>query len=171
MIVLRYICKESSIFRLEMWEILSISPANMNEKHSHLELESTEQNIVSSAFAHPTSFFYKNKSCRFSFSLYYRGIWLVSHFIRSHMKKIMLLITWAEIILIFFYIMITVIIGFFVLSSYHIAEKKIPSIHGFTNGIKLEQFIFDAFTYAPSMSLFEVIFPPLASILPYILLF
>lgn len=86
-----------------MWEILSISPADMNEKHSHLELESTEQNIVSSAFAHPTaSFFYKNKSCRFSFSLYYRGMWLVSHFIGSHMKKIMLLITWAEIILNFF---------------------------------------------------------------------
>ncbi|XP_078175680.1 UDP-N-acetylglucosamine diphosphorylase 1-like isoform X1 [Carex rostrata] len=42
-------------------------------------------------------------------------------------------------------------------SIYHIAEKKIPSIHGFTNGIKLEQFIFDAFTYAPSMSLFEIL--------------
>ncbi|KAJ4763472.1 UDP-N-acetylglucosamine pyrophosphorylase [Rhynchospora pubera] len=41
-------------------------------------------------------------------------------------------------------------------SIYHIAEKKIPSIHGFTMGIKLEQFIFDAFTYAPSMALFEI---------------
>ncbi|PKA62801.1 UDP-N-acetylglucosamine diphosphorylase 1 [Apostasia shenzhenica] len=42
-------------------------------------------------------------------------------------------------------------------SIYHIAEKKIPSIHGFTMGIKLEHFIFDAFAYAPSMVLFEVL--------------
>lgn len=42
-------------------------------------------------------------------------------------------------------------------SIYHIAEKKIPSIHGLTMGVKLEQFIFDAFTYTPSMSLFEVV--------------
>ncbi|THU56996.1 hypothetical protein C4D60_Mb11t23090 [Musa balbisiana] len=41
-------------------------------------------------------------------------------------------------------------------SIYHLAEKKIPSIHGFTIGFKLEQFIFDAFAYAPSMALFEV---------------
>ncbi|KAJ3693518.1 hypothetical protein LUZ60_008998 [Juncus effusus] len=42
-------------------------------------------------------------------------------------------------------------------SVYHIAEKKIPSIHGLTMGIKLEQFIFDAFAYAPSVALFEVL--------------
>lgn len=41
-------------------------------------------------------------------------------------------------------------------SVYHLAEKKIPSIHGFTKGLKLEQFIFDAFTYSPSTALFEV---------------
>ncbi|KAJ6963183.1 UDP-N-acetylglucosamine diphosphorylase 1-like [Populus alba x Populus x berolinensis] len=35
-------------------------------------------------------------------------------------------------------------------------EKKIPSIHGGTMGLKLEQFIFDAFPYAPSTALFEV---------------
>lgn len=40
--------------------------------------------------------------------------------------------------------------------SYHLAEKKIPSIHGHTLGYKLEQFIFDAFPYAPSTALFEV---------------
>ncbi|KAK9989439.1 hypothetical protein SO802_029678 [Lithocarpus litseifolius] len=39
---------------------------------------------------------------------------------------------------------------------YHLAEKKIPSIHGHTMGLKLEQFIFDAFPYAPSTALFEV---------------
>lgn len=45
--------------------------------------------------------------------------------------------------------------------SYHLAEKKIPSIHGYTMGLKLEQFIFDAFPYAPSTALFEVItYPP-----------
>ncbi|CAN1225497.1 UDP-N-acetylglucosamine diphosphorylase 1 [Linum grandiflorum] len=42
-------------------------------------------------------------------------------------------------------------------STYHLAEKKIPSIHGFTMGYKLEQFIFDAFPYAPSTALFEVL--------------
>lgn len=42
--------------------------------------------------------------------------------------------------------------------SYHLAEKKIPSIHGHTMGLKLEQFIFDAFPYAPSTALFEVTF-------------
>ncbi|KAL1833869.1 hypothetical protein DCAR_0104003 [Daucus carota subsp. sativus] len=42
-------------------------------------------------------------------------------------------------------------------SIYHLAEKKIPSIHGYTMGYKLEQFIFDAFPYAPSMTLFEVL--------------
>lgn len=41
-------------------------------------------------------------------------------------------------------------------TRYHLAEKKIPSIHGFTTGLKLEQFIFDAFTYSPSTALFEV---------------
>lgn len=41
--------------------------------------------------------------------------------------------------------------------SYHLAEKKIPSIHGHTMGYKLEQFIFDAFPYTPSTALFEVI--------------
>lgn len=40
--------------------------------------------------------------------------------------------------------------------SYHLAEKKIPSIHGFTMGLKLEQFIFDAFPYAPTTALYEV---------------
>ncbi|PSS11090.1 UDP-N-acetylglucosamine diphosphorylase [Actinidia chinensis var. chinensis] len=42
-------------------------------------------------------------------------------------------------------------------SIYHLAEKKIPSIHGQTMGCKLEQFIFDAFPYAPSTALFEVL--------------
>ncbi|XP_072963279.1 UDP-N-acetylglucosamine diphosphorylase 2 [Typha angustifolia] len=42
-------------------------------------------------------------------------------------------------------------------SIYHLAEKKIPSIHGMTVGLKLEQFIFDAFAYAPSTALFEVL--------------
>ncbi|XP_071735498.1 UDP-N-acetylglucosamine diphosphorylase 1-like [Rutidosis leptorrhynchoides] len=42
-------------------------------------------------------------------------------------------------------------------SIYHLAEKKIPSIHGQTVGYKLEQFIFDAFPYAPSTALFEVL--------------
>ncbi|XP_010941682.1 UDP-N-acetylglucosamine diphosphorylase 2 isoform X1 [Elaeis guineensis] len=42
-------------------------------------------------------------------------------------------------------------------SIYHLAEKKIPSIHGYTIGLKLEQFIFDAFAYAPSTALFEVL--------------
>ncbi|KAE7995916.1 hypothetical protein FH972_000676 [Carpinus fangiana] len=42
-------------------------------------------------------------------------------------------------------------------SIYHLAEKKIPSIHGQTMGLKLEQFIFDAFPYAPSTALFEVL--------------
>ncbi|KAF8390883.1 hypothetical protein HHK36_023182 [Tetracentron sinense] len=42
-------------------------------------------------------------------------------------------------------------------SIFHLAEKKILSIHGYTLGLKLEQFIFDAFTYAPSTSLFEVL--------------
>lgn len=44
--------------------------------------------------------------------------------------------------------------------SYHLAEKKIASIHGQTAGLKLEQFIFDAFPYAPSTALFEVLFNP-----------
>ncbi|KAL3523087.1 hypothetical protein ACH5RR_015921 [Cinchona calisaya] len=42
-------------------------------------------------------------------------------------------------------------------SVYHLAEKNIPSIHGHTLGYKLEQFIFDAFPYAPSTALFEVL--------------
>ncbi|KAJ0240035.1 UDP-N-acetylglucosamine diphosphorylase 2 [Hirschfeldia incana] len=42
-------------------------------------------------------------------------------------------------------------------SIYHVAEKKIPSINGFIEGVKLEQFIFDSFPYAPSTALFEVL--------------
>ncbi|CAL9235572.1 unnamed protein product [Arabidopsis halleri] len=42
-------------------------------------------------------------------------------------------------------------------SVYHLAEKKIPSINGDTVGLKLEQFIFDCFPYAPSTALFEVL--------------
>lgn len=42
--------------------------------------------------------------------------------------------------------------------SYHLAEKKIPSVHGSAIGLKLEQFIFDAFAYSPSTALFEVHF-------------
>ncbi|XP_058731262.1 UDP-N-acetylglucosamine diphosphorylase 1-like [Vicia villosa] len=42
-------------------------------------------------------------------------------------------------------------------SIYHLAEKKIPSVHGYTMGLKLEQFIFDAFPYAPTTALFEVL--------------
>ncbi|KAL1194758.1 UDP-N-acetylglucosamine diphosphorylase 2 [Cardamine amara subsp. amara] len=42
-------------------------------------------------------------------------------------------------------------------SVYHLAEKKIPSINGETVGLKLEQFIFDSFPYAPSTALFEVL--------------
>ncbi|CAA7394299.1 unnamed protein product [Spirodela intermedia] len=41
-------------------------------------------------------------------------------------------------------------------SIYHLAEKKIHSVLGFTTGFKLEQFVFDAFTYAPSTALFEI---------------
>ncbi|KAG2326760.1 hypothetical protein Bca4012_035672 [Brassica carinata] len=42
-------------------------------------------------------------------------------------------------------------------SIYHVAEKKIPSVNGFIEGVKLEQFIFDSFPYAPSTALFEVL--------------
>ncbi|CAN7093603.1 UDP-N-acetylglucosamine diphosphorylase 1 [Brassica rapa] len=42
-------------------------------------------------------------------------------------------------------------------SVYHLAEKKIPSMNGYTMGLKLEQFIFDSFLYAPSTALFEVL--------------
>ncbi|KAI4364994.1 hypothetical protein MLD38_021021 [Melastoma candidum] len=42
-------------------------------------------------------------------------------------------------------------------SIFQLAEKIIPSIHGHTVGLKLEQFIFDAFPYAPSTALFEVL--------------
>ncbi|CAH8357993.1 unnamed protein product [Eruca vesicaria subsp. sativa] len=42
-------------------------------------------------------------------------------------------------------------------SIYHVAEKKIPSINGVIEGVKLEQFIFDCFPYAPSTALFEVL--------------
>ncbi|GMH27758.1 hypothetical protein Nepgr_029601 [Nepenthes gracilis] len=42
-------------------------------------------------------------------------------------------------------------------SIYHLAEKKIPCTNGYTTGLKLEQFIFDAFTYAPSTALYEVV--------------
>lgn len=46
---------------------------------------------------------------------------------------------------------------FFFFGSYHLAEKKIPSMNGYTMGLKLEQFIFDSFPYAPSTALFEVL--------------
>ncbi|KAL9680495.1 hypothetical protein QQ045_018374 [Rhodiola kirilowii] len=42
-------------------------------------------------------------------------------------------------------------------SIYHLAEKTIATVHGNTPGLKLEQFIFDAFTYAPSTALFEIL--------------
>nr|CAB3480354.1 unnamed protein product [Digitaria exilis] len=42
-------------------------------------------------------------------------------------------------------------------SIYHLAEKRIPSVHGYTSGLKLEQFIFDVFNYSPSTALFEVL--------------
>eukprot|EP01018_Ginkgo_biloba_P029263 Gb_31964 [translate_table: standard] len=42
-------------------------------------------------------------------------------------------------------------------SIYHLAEKKMPSVEGPTLGVKLEQFVFDAIPYAPSMVLFEVL--------------
>lgn len=44
----------------------------------------------------------------------------------------------------------------FSVCSYHCAHKKIPSVDGVVDGIKLEQYIFDAFPYAPSVGLFEV---------------
>ncbi|KAA3482138.1 UDP-N-acetylglucosamine diphosphorylase 2-like [Gossypium australe] len=47
--------------------------------------------------------------------------------------------------------------NYFMFFSYHLAETKIPSIHGYTMGLKLEQFIFDAFPYAPSTALFEIL--------------
>ncbi|XP_024532253.1 UDP-N-acetylglucosamine diphosphorylase 2 [Selaginella moellendorffii] len=42
-------------------------------------------------------------------------------------------------------------------SIYHVAEKTIPSADGPVQGIKLEQYIFDAFPYAPSVAIFEVV--------------
>ncbi|CAD6341650.1 unnamed protein product [Miscanthus lutarioriparius] len=45
-------------------------------------------------------------------------------------------------------------------SIYHLAEKRIPSVHGYTSGLKLEQFIFDVFNYSPSTALFESLFTP-----------
>eukprot|EP00246_Nothoceros_aenigmaticus_P005204 TRINITY_DN17094_c0_g1_i1.p1 TRINITY_DN17094_c0_g1~~TRINITY_DN17094_c0_g1_i1.p1 ORF type:complete len:482 (+),score=72.96 TRINITY_DN17094_c0_g1_i1:287-1732(+) len=42
-------------------------------------------------------------------------------------------------------------------SIYHCAYKRIPSVDGVVDGIKLEQYIFDAFPYAPSVGLFEVL--------------
>ncbi|KAI4982615.1 hypothetical protein ZWY2020_023107, partial [Hordeum vulgare] len=42
-------------------------------------------------------------------------------------------------------------------SVYHLAQKTIPSFHGYTMGLKLEQFIFDAFNYSASTTLFEVL--------------
>ncbi|CAA6658141.1 unnamed protein product [Spirodela intermedia] len=50
-------------------------------------------------------------------------------------------------------------------SIYHLAEKKIHSVLGFTTGFKLEQFVFDAFTYAPSTALFELRYPDSARLL------
>eukprot|EP00850_Spirogloea_muscicola_P016990 SM000142S00504 [mRNA] locus=s142:47619:52116:+ [translate_table: standard] len=41
-------------------------------------------------------------------------------------------------------------------SKYHVAMKKILSVDGVVDGIKLEQFVFDVFSHAPSMALFEV---------------
>ncbi|KAH7277566.1 hypothetical protein KP509_39G057300 [Ceratopteris richardii] len=42
-------------------------------------------------------------------------------------------------------------------SIHHVAEKKITSIEGTVDGIKLEQFIFDVFPYSSSIALFEVL--------------
>ncbi|MCO5557784.1 hypothetical protein L7F22_011355 [Adiantum nelumboides] len=42
-------------------------------------------------------------------------------------------------------------------SMYHIAEKKISSLEGTVDGIKLEQFVFDVFPYSSSLALFEVL--------------
>lgn len=42
-------------------------------------------------------------------------------------------------------------------STYHIAEKKIPSIEGTLDGIKLEQFVFDVFPHSSSVALFEAL--------------
>ncbi|MCO5568081.1 hypothetical protein L7F22_021776 [Adiantum nelumboides] len=42
-------------------------------------------------------------------------------------------------------------------SWYHIAEKKISSLEGSVDGIKLEQFVFDVFPYSSSLALFEVL--------------
>ncbi|GLJ21234.1 hypothetical protein SUGI_0389340 [Cryptomeria japonica] len=42
-------------------------------------------------------------------------------------------------------------------SIYHLAEKKMSCVEGPIMGIKLEQFIFDTFPYAPSMALFEIL--------------
>jgi UDP-N-acetylglucosamine/UDP-N-acetylgalactosamine diphosphorylase len=39
---------------------------------------------------------------------------------------------------------------------YHIARKRIPSVNGTVPGIKLEQFIFDAFALAEAVALIEV---------------
>eukprot|EP00850_Spirogloea_muscicola_P023276 SM000343S12832 [mRNA] locus=s343:22653:26799:- [translate_table: standard] len=41
-------------------------------------------------------------------------------------------------------------------SKYHVAMKKILSVDGVVDGIKLEQFVFDVFSHASSMALFEV---------------
>lgn len=50
---------------------------------------------------------------------------------------------------------------------YHLAEKKIQSVDGVIDGIKLEQFIFDSIPYAPSISLFEVVMRLLANFLEF----
>eukprot|EP00898_Chlorokybus_atmophyticus_P006821 jgi/Chlat1/713/Chrsp104S01295 len=43
------------------------------------------------------------------------------------------------------------------LAQYHLAVKDIPSVTGVVKGVKLEQFIFDAFKHAKKMALFEVL--------------
>ncbi|KAG8474443.1 hypothetical protein CXB51_033694 [Gossypium anomalum] len=52
---------------------------------------------------------------------------------------------------------ISAVTDIIIIYFYHLAEKKVPSIHGYTMGLKLEQFVFDAFPYAPSTALFEVL--------------
>ncbi|PPR92795.1 hypothetical protein GOBAR_AA27876 [Gossypium barbadense] len=52
---------------------------------------------------------------------------------------------------------ISAVTDIIIIYFYHLAEKKVPSIHGYTMGLKLEQFVFDAFPYATSTALFEVL--------------
>ncbi|GBG64652.1 hypothetical protein CBR_g45707 [Chara braunii] len=41
-------------------------------------------------------------------------------------------------------------------AKYHVAKKAIPCVDGTVFGVKLERFIFDAFVYAPCLTLMEV---------------